>query len=170
VLEDVLSPAPGGYFLAAMHGKSDLHLIFTVDPHGAAGVEPEEVSLVNWSDWGMSYPAAFHMGSDQSGGSGAERNATYRIDNEDLDISIQKGGFLSGMATVHLVAQEDGLAVARFELYRTLRVSDVETDKGEPLDYVQEKKEEDADLGVVLSRPLKRGNPPSSASPMAART
>ena len=79
VLEDVLSPGLGGYFLAAMRGKSDPHLIFTLDPHGAENVEPEEVSLLNWSDWGRSFPAAFHMGSDQAGGSGAERNATQRI-------------------------------------------------------------------------------------------
>ena len=38
-----------------------------------------------------------------------------------------------------------------------MRVSNVETDKGEPLDYVQEKKEEDADFGVVLAHPLKNG-------------
>ena len=41
--------------------------------------------------------------------------------------------------------------------YRTLRVSDVKAEKGEALDYIQEKKDEDADFGVVLARPLKKG-------------
>jgi hypothetical protein len=36
-------------------------------------------------------------------------------------------------------------------------VSRVETDKGEALDFVQEKKLEDADFGVVLASPLKKG-------------
>jgi hypothetical protein len=159
VLEDVLSPAPGGYFLAAMHGKKNGHLVFTLDPYGAADVEPEEVSLLNWNDWGGTYPTAFHMSADEArgGASGTEHNASYRIDSEDLDVSIEKGGFLTGLATVHVVAQQDGLAVTRFALYPTLRVSNVETDKGEPLDYVQEKKGEDAAFGVVLAKPLRMG-------------
>ena len=52
LLEDVLSPAPGGFFLAAIHGKTNSHLVFRVDSHGASDVEPEEISLLNWSDWG----------------------------------------------------------------------------------------------------------------------
>jgi hypothetical protein len=159
LLEDVLSPAQGGYFLAAIRGKKNPHLIFTLDPRGARDVEPEEVSLMTWNDWGAAYPAAFHQASEaaRGGGSGNERNAAYLIDHEDLDVSIEKGGFLTGLATVHLVAQQDGVAVAPLTLYRTLRVSRVETDKGEALDFVQEKKEEDADFGVVLASPLKKG-------------
>ncbi len=155
LLEDVLSPAPGGYFLAAIHGKKNPHLIFTLDPHGA----PEEVSLLNWNEWGETYPAAFHLasGATRGGGNGHERNEAYSIDREDLDVSIERGGFLSGLATVHLIAGQDGVAVVQFDLYPTLRVSRVETDKGESLDFVQEKKNEDADFGVVLAGPLKKG-------------
>jgi hypothetical protein len=159
VLEDVLSPTPGALFEAAIHGKKNSHLVFTADPHGARNVEPEEVSLQNWSEWGTTYLAAFHQETDAAhgGGKGDERNATFRIDSEDLDVSIEKNGFLTGLATVHLTAEEDGVAVAPFELYPTLRVSRVETEKSEPLDFVQEKKEEDADFGVVLAGPLKKG-------------
>jgi hypothetical protein len=158
LLEDVLSPAPGGYFLAAIHGKQDHQLFFTIDPHGASEVAPEEVSLMNWSDWGESYLTAFHAASDtaQSTGS-AEQNETYRIDHEDLDTTIERNGFLSGVAIVHLVALSDGLTVAPFALFPTLRVSRVETEKGQALDFVQEKKEEDADFGVVLAAPLNKG-------------
>jgi hypothetical protein len=159
LLEDVLSPAPGGYFLAEIRGKKNSHLLFRIDPHGASDVAPEEVSLMNWSEWGETYPTAFHLSSEAAdpGGSGREQNAAYRIDNEILDVSIEKGGLLTGQATVHIIAQQDGLVVAPLALYPTLRVSRVETEKGDPLDFVQEKKEVDADFGVVLSAPLKKG-------------
>jgi hypothetical protein len=159
LLEDVLSPAPGGFFLAAIHGKTNSHLVFRVDSHGASDVEPEEISLLNWSDWGAIYLSAFHAATDMArgGGKGNEQNETCRIDNENLDVSIERNGFLTGLATVHLVAEQDGVAVAPLALYPTLRVSRVETEKGDPLDFVQEKKDEDADFGVVLAQPLKRG-------------
>ena len=159
LLEDVLSPAQGGFFLAAIHGKKNPHLIFTIDPHGARQVEPEEVSLLNWSDWGETYLNAFHAATDaaRGGGKGNERNESCRIDNENLDVSIEKNGFLTGLATVHLVAEQDGVAVVPLALYPTLRVSRVETEKGDQLDFVQEKKDEDADFGVVLAQQLKKG-------------
>ena len=159
LFEDVLSPTPGGYFLAAIHGKKNAHLIFRIDPHGAPDVAPEEVSLLNWSDWGETYLAAFHLGSGAvpSASNGHDHNATYHIESEDLDVSIERGGFLSGVATIHIVAEQDGLAVAQLALYPTLRVNRVDTDKDEALDYVQEKKDEDANFGVVLAKPLKAG-------------
>lgn len=158
LLEDVLSPAPGGYFFAAIHGKKDHDLFFTIDPHGAPGVEPEEVSLMNWTAWGETYLAAFHAAAAmaQEAGNGGE-NETYRIDHEDLDTTIERSGFLTGVATVHLVALDDGLAVTPFALYPTLRVSSVETGKGESLDFVQQDKDQDADFGVVLAKPMHKG-------------
>lgn len=158
LLQDVASPAQGGYFLAAIRGKKNNHLIFTLDPHGARFVSPEEVSLVSWNDWGEAYLTAFHLSSETGKeGGGNEQNGTYRIDNELLDVSIEKSGFLTGLATVHILALQDGLAVVPLNLYPTLRVSRVQTDKGDDLDFVQEKKEEDADFGVILPAPLKKG-------------
>ena len=159
LLEDVLSPAPGGFFLAAIRGNKNAHLIFRVDPHGAPEVVPEEISLLRWSDYGATYLSAFLTATDaeRDGGKRNEGNESCRIDNENLDISIEKNGFLTGLATVHLVAEQEGVAVMPLDLFPTLRVSRVETDKGEPLDFVQEKKDEDADLGVILASPLRKG-------------
>ncbi len=160
ILEDVLSPSQGGYFLAAIHGKKNAHLLFTLDPHGARLVSPEEVSLMSWNEWGEAYLAAFHFGTEnaQGEGNGDEQNGACRIDHEDLDITIEKGGFLSGLAAVHVLAQQDGVAVVPLNLYPTLRVSKVETDSGQPLDFVQEKKDEDADFGLILPSPLRKGD------------
>lgn len=159
LLEDVLSPAAGGYFLAAMHGRKYARLIFTFDPYGDGALAPEEVSLLIYNDWGPSWPAAFHRASDAAngGGNSHEHNLAFRIMNEDLDVTIEKNGFLTGLATVNIVASQDGVAVVPLALFPSLRVSTVETDKGAALDYVQEKKEEDADFGVILAQPLKKG-------------
>jgi hypothetical protein len=165
LLQDVLSPAPGGFFLAAVHGQKDAHLFFILDPHGVYGLAPEEVALLNWK-WGddtSTYPLAFHRAAEYANGtaSGNEHNAAYKITHEDLDVSIEYSGFLSCTATVTVQAEQDGVAVIPLNLHadpRTiLTVSSVETQKGEPLDFVQEKKQDDADFGVVLATPLKKG-------------
>lgn len=160
LLEDVLSPSLHGYFFSAIHGKKNPHLIFQVDPRGARRVAPEEVALVSWNDWGPAYLSAFHSGGVEMGHDGVprqEETAAYRIDHEDLDTTIEKSGFLTGIATAHIVVRQDGLAVAPFAIYPTLRVNRVDDEKGNSLDFIQEKKEEDADFGVVLSKPLKTG-------------
>jgi len=162
LLADVLSPAKpgaGGFFLAAVKGVANPHILFEIDPHGAPGVAPEEVRLSVWNTWGWSYPAAFHLARDYTAGSvsGREQNAAFHVESEDLDTTIEKNGFLSGVATVHLRAVEDGLAVVPLDLFPALRVSQVEGEHGEQLDFVQEKKEEDADFGLVLAAPLKKG-------------
>ncbi|MGD0736646.1 MAG: M1 family aminopeptidase [Terracidiphilus sp.] len=159
ILQDVLSPAPGGFFLAAIHGKKNGHLIFTFDPNGVPGVSPEEVGLLNWSDWGETFPLAFHRAAEYTNGSasGNEHNAAYRILNEKLDVSIEKSGFLSSFATVEVRAEQEGVAVIPLDIYPTLRVSRAETGKGDALDWVQERKEDDPQFGVVLAQPLKKG-------------
>jgi hypothetical protein len=156
LLEDVLSPTQGGYFMAAIHGKQHSHLVFTFDSQDAGD---SAVSLMNWNDWGASYPTAFRRASDVAlvSGNGHPRDTVYHSDNEDLDVSIEKNGFLTGLATIHVVADRDGVAVVPLNLYPTLRVSRVETEKGEALDFVQEKKDEDAGFGIVLAQPLKKG-------------
>ena len=158
LLEDVLSPAPGGYFMAAMHGHKAPHLFFLYDPLGAEGVAPEEVELMNWNDWGPSIPLAFHRAAEYANhtASGNELNAAYRILGEDLDVSIEKSGFLSGVAKVDLRADEEGLAVVPLDLFPTLRVSRVQAATGDDLDFVQQGKDDDPDFGVVLAKPLKK--------------
>jgi hypothetical protein len=42
LLQDVLSPAQGGYFLADIHGKQHSRLIFTLDPHGQTKWRPRK--------------------------------------------------------------------------------------------------------------------------------
>lgn len=161
ILEDVLSTARGGYFAAAMHSHKNPHMLLEIDPHGATDVAPEEIALHNWSDWGDTILLAFHNAGEYANGGRAisdEVNESTSITGEDLDVTIEKGGFLSAVVKVNLTAKADGVAVVPFALYKTLRVSNVES-AGVPLDFVQEKKDDDPDFGVILKTPLKEGQP-----------
>lgn len=161
ILEDVLSTTRGGYFAAAMHSHKNPHMLLEIDPHGATDVAPEEIALHNWSDWGDTILLAFHNAGEYANGGRAisdEVNESTSITGEDLDVTIEKGGFLSAVVKVNLTAKADGVAVVPFALYKTLRVSNVES-AGVPLDFVQEKKDDDPDFGVILKTPLKEGQP-----------
>jgi len=162
LLEDVLSPAPGGYFLAAMHGSKNSHHYFILDPHGVDQVAPEEVALLRWDAMSESetIPLAFHRAAEYANGtaSGNEHNAAYKILHQDLDVTIEKNGFLSSLATVNVRAEEDGVAVVPLDLYPTLRVSQVDSAAGGALDWVQESKDLDPNFGVILAAPLKKGD------------
>jgi hypothetical protein len=160
ILEDLLSPAPGGFFLAAIKGVSDGHIVFEIDPHGAGEVAPEEVRMGIWNSWGWAYPSAFHLSTEYAAGkaSGRQQNQAIHVEEADLDTTIEKSGFLSGQALIHLVALEDGVIVVPLDLFPTLRVNKVEDEHGESLDFVQERKEDDPEFGLILSKPLKQGN------------
>jgi hypothetical protein len=160
LLEDVESPAQGGYFLAAVHGGKNGHLYFFYDPNGVAELAPEEVALAQWTnDEILTYPLAFHRAAEYAShtASGNENNTPYRVLHEDLDVTIEKNGFLSDVATVQIRAERDGVAVVPLDLYPTLRVSSATTDAGVALDYVQEGKYDDPEFGVVLAHPLNKG-------------
>ncbi len=161
LLEDVLSPAPGEYFFASIHGSKSPHLYFILDPHGVADVAPEEVALLQWDTMNETetIPLAFHRAAEYLNGtpSGNEHNAAYKILHQDLDVTIEKNGFLSSLATVNVRAEEDGVAVVPLDLYPTLRVSQVDSGMDGALDWVQENKDLDPDFGVILGAPLKKG-------------
>jgi hypothetical protein len=160
ILQDVLSPEPGGLFVAFIHGKHyDPKTLFMIDPHGAHYVGPEEVMLMTYSDMREGIWAAFHTSLEYANGtaSSAQKNGVYLVDHQQLDTTIDKNGHLDGTATVSLVSQAAGVKVVPFTLLGSLRVSKVTGDGGEALNFVQEDKHDDPQFWVVLSKPLGRG-------------
>ena len=164
ILQDVLSTEPGGLFLAFIHGeKYNGKEIFVIDPHGAPSllmpVAPEEVQFLTYDENKLGIWTAFHRSSEyvQRTASGAEQNGVIRIEHQQLDTRIEKNARLNGKAAVTFASQVDGLRVVPFDLYRTLRVENVVDDKQQPLSFIQEDKNDDADFSVVLPRPLARG-------------
>jgi hypothetical protein len=160
LLEDVMSPAPGGKFIAFIHGKKyGDKIIYDVDPHGAANVAPEEVSLLLWDDNRFGTWAGFHSLAEYKNhtANSDEDNRTVAVQHQKLNTSIAKNARLTGEAETTFVALHDGVRVVPLELFSTLRVDSVIGQENVPLSFIQEDKDEDSDFAIILPHALKKG-------------
>ena len=151
ILEDVLSTEPGGYFIAFIHGKrySDKE-IYQIDTDHEVG----QVNFSTYDENNLGHWASFNL-------SGAHAKSTVgklmRIEHQQLDVTFEKSGSLAGKATADLVARRNGVRVIRFNLFPALRVQSVAAN-GQPVSFVQEDKNDDADFFVVLPKALAAGD------------
>jgi peptidase M1-like protein len=150
LLGEVLSPQPRELFLAFIHGKRyDDKEIYSLDPNSNSDqVEFWTYDENKWGDW-----ASFHFTEPHPSGSVGNN---IRIEHHQLDTTLEKSGALSGKATTTFVSLRDGLRVVPFDLFHTLRVQSVTVD-GQPLSFIQEDKNNDADFAVILPKPLAAG-------------
>jgi hypothetical protein len=157
LLEDIVRPGGGGFFLADMKGPMfSKRLIYVVDPHGAIGVEPEEVGLLTSSDESYDVTLGFRS-EEQRRAKQTMVNDTFRIPQQTIDVTIEKNGKVTATVVSAVTAVANGVQVVPLMLAPTLRVSGVWGPGGEALDYIQEDKDHDADFAVVLQKPLKAG-------------
>ena len=160
ILQDVLSNKQGGFFLAFINGqKYSDRMLFCIDPHGSEFVAPEEVYLKTYDEGKWGYWAAFHLSNEYASGEakGTQENSTYDIEAQNLDTKIEKSGMLHGNALTTVVSRVDDLHAVGFDLFPTLRVEKVTDEAGNPLAFVQEDKEHDADFWVILPKGLNQG-------------
>jgi hypothetical protein len=157
ILQDVVSPEPGGLFVAFVHGKKyDGKTLLTIDPHGAPAVYPEEVSLETYDLDKLGIWATFHYSSEYANGTAVsdQQNSVVRIEHQQLDTEIEKNGHLTGKAVITMVGRAPSVKVVPFKLFKTLRVSSVTGPSGEQLNFVQEAKTDDPQFWVILSKPI----------------
>ncbi len=153
ILADVLSPTPGGLFVAFVHGKHyNGKELFIIDPHGAPDVVPEEVELVTYDDNKFGVWTAFHSATP-----GGPQKRVLRIEHQQIDATIEKSASLGGKATTTFVSQASGLRAVPFDLFPSLRVQSVTAEGNQALSFIQEDKHDDADFWVILPRPLAEG-------------
>ena len=180
LLEDVLSSQPGGKFITFIKGKRyGGKLVFDVDPHGVVSYQPdpppiftagprvqrsfslapEEVALMECDENHYGIWTSYHFVKEHADGTASsdEQNRPFRIDHQKLETAIAKNAKLDSRAETTVTALRDGLRVLSFDLFPTLRVDWVAGSKGEPLPFIQEGIEEDANFAVVLPRELKKG-------------
>jgi len=150
LLGEILSPEPRGVFVAFVHGKryNDKEL-FELDPNANSDqVDFWTYDENKFGDW-----ASFSFTEPHAKGSVGR---TIRIEHHQLDTTLEKSGALSGKATTTFVSERNGLRVVPFSLFHTLRVQSVTAD-GQPLSFIQEDKNDDADFAVILPKPLAAG-------------
>jgi hypothetical protein len=163
LLEDLINPTRNSsqagspaFFLAEVKaGTLSKRLIFFVDPNGAFEVAPEEVALLTSSGYGYDVTLGFHSAASQTASSPAS-NGTFKIPQQNLDLTVEKSGKITGRAITAVTAVQT-LQVLSLDLAPPLRVSGVWGPNGEALDFVQEDKLRDAGLSVVLKKPLPSG-------------
>ena len=150
LLEEVLSPEPRGLFIAFIHGKHyDDKELYEIDPNRNSNqVDFWTYDENKFGDW-----ASFNFTEPHPKGTVGR---TVRIEHHQLDTTLEKSGSLSGKATTAFVSERNGLRVVPFSLFHTLRVQSVTAD-GQPLSFIQEDKNDDADFAVILPKPLAVG-------------
>lgn len=159
ILQDVLSAQPGSFFCAFIKGqKYSGKEIYVMDRHGVPAdfidwdVAPEEVAFFTYNDNKIGLWTASHLLDEYAMGaaSGRQVNESYRILNQKLDVTIEKNGHLTGMATTTILPLTQGLRVVALRLFHKLRVESVMDENQQPLSYIQEKQDEDSQFSIIL--------------------
>lgn len=159
-LADLYGPQRPGFFNAFINGNRFSKLIYLVDPLGVPEVSPEEVTLLSYGESDGGFWTAFHLAREheQNTASSTEDHRVVDITRHDIDGSI-KGTQLIMKDRVSFNARAQGTRVIPFSLFRSLRVSNVEDEQGRQLSFIQERKDEDSDFGVIMPEPLAEGKP-----------
>jgi hypothetical protein len=150
LLGEVLSPDPRGLFVAFVHGKRyDDKEIYSLDPN----TDADQVEFWTYDENKLGDWASFHFTTPPDR---AAFGKMVRMEHHQLDTKLERSGALSGKATTTFVSLRNGLRVVPFALFHTLRVQSVTAD-GQPLSFIQEDKNDDADFAVILPKPLAAG-------------
>jgi hypothetical protein len=157
-LYDIYNPNHEGFFNAFIDGKRFNKLVFLVEPFGVPNANPEEVALFSYGETDGGMWTAFHREDEYKQGtaSSAEDRRVIDITHHDIDAAI-KGTRLAATDKITFRNLIPGTRVIALDLYRSLRVSRVQDAEGNDLSFVQEGKDEDADFGVILPKPLDAG-------------
>lgn len=160
ILMDVYAPPRPGFFLSFIEGKKNSKLIYQLDPLGIEQVSPEQVALINYSTSERGIWTAFHLADEYKKGTGTSSQDRRVIDltNHSIDFSI-RGTRLFATDKVTMVSRVPGERVLPFNLYSSLRVKKVSVENGEEINLIQESKDKDGGLGVILPSAPEVGKP-----------
>ena len=160
LLAAVYNPQRPPAFAAYFSGRDGDDFRFLLDPSAALpDLPPEEVALINNAGgdkngiWYMS-----HLQSEwkENRASSAESKAIIDVQHYTIDSTIANNANLSATATIRITALTDGERVLHFGLEPVLRVRSVRDSTGD-VPFIQEKKDEDGTLSVILPKPTTKG-------------
>ncbi|MEO8433517.1 MAG: carboxypeptidase regulatory-like domain-containing protein [Pyrinomonadaceae bacterium] len=154
-LADLYVPEREGFFSAFIGGRRYNKLVYYFDPLGVALVSPEEVLLTSYGESDAGLWTAFHRADEYAKGtaSSSEDHRVIDIVRHEIDASI-KGTRLTATDVLTIRALAPGTRVIPLSLFGPLRVGRVTDEQGKDLNFIQEAKDEDSDLGVIATQPL----------------
>lgn len=155
LLRDLYTPEHAGYFMACPGGGRFDKLAYIVDPLSIAEVAPEQVALFHFNETNTDIWTAFHLESEYKKGTatnGQDRRL-YDITRHEIDATI-RGTRILASDRIAIRTLVSSLRVLPFNLYRSLRVSRVQDEQGQDLNFIQEAKDDDADFAVILPQRL----------------
>ena len=157
-LMDLYNSSREGYFAAFIDGKRYNKLVFQLEPLGVPGARPEEVGLLSYGETDGGLWTAFHREDEFKNGtaSSSEDRRLIDITRHQIDGTI-KGAHITATDRITFKNLIAGTRVVPFELFGSLRVTRVLDAQGSELGFIQESKDEDADFGVILPKPLGAG-------------
>ena len=167
ILADYMTPKRRGFFTSFIEGKKHGNMVFQIDPLGiteagefGAPVYPEQVAVFGYGDTNWGIWTSFHLDSEYKKGtanSWADRRI-YDITNHNIELVVS-GGKVVAQDTITLQTREADIRFFPFDLYETLKVTGVRDENGKELSFVQEKKNDDPDFGVILEQAPEVGKP-----------
>ena len=157
VLGDLYAPQRPGFFTAFINGKRFSKLVYLFNPLGIPEVSPEEVLLLSYGEEDGGFWTAFHRIDEYQKGtaSSSEDHRLVDLTHHEIDGTI-KGAHLTASDRLSFRAFAPGRVVP-LDLYRTLRVSRVVDEQGKDLDFIQEGKDDDPNLGIIMPQSLEVG-------------
>ncbi len=162
ILSDLLSTsARAGFFTAFIDGKKFGKLVYQIDPLAIPEVYPEQVALTSYGETTGGIWTAFHLADEYKKGTATswQDRRVYDITHHEIDTTV-RGTRITVKDEISIEMREPGARFLPFDLYRSLRVSDVRmTESGESLNFIQEEKNQDADFGVILPKAAEAGKP-----------
>lgn len=159
-LMSLYAPEQPGFFNAFIGGKRFGKLVYIYDPFSISQVSPEEVVLLSYGDTDGGLWTAFHRPAEYANKTArsSEDNRVIDITHHEIDARI-KGTQLIISDKITFRSLRQGTRVIPFELFPSLRISRVQDEKGNDLNFIQERKEEDADFAVIVPTALEADKP-----------
>lgn len=151
LLMDSYAATRSGFFNAFIEGKRYNKLIYQLDPLGIEEVSPEQVMLLNYSDTGSGIWTAFHLADEYKKGTAtsAQDRRIFDLKKHEIDATLRGTKLIaSDKATMSL--RTPGQRVLPFSLYPALRVKRILSESGEEVSFIQESKDKDGSLAVIL--------------------
>lgn len=160
ILMDKYAVPRQGFFTAFIEGKKYSKLVYQVDPLGVEEVSPEQVALVNYSNESGGIWTAFHLRDEYRKGTATNSQDRRVLDliNHEIDTTV-RGTRLLATDKVTMTIRVNGQRVLPFALYPTLRVKRILSENGEEINFIQEDKNKDGGLAIILPTAPETGKP-----------